>query len=197
MKYLFLFAFLILVQYEVRAFCGCRLPDDVKSNFEYADVVFTGKVLDRTPLRRWFRDTTNIRAEYEKHLTDHNNLLTEYKNNLRIQAIRPMSFKEYKANNYSMIREIEYTFEVTKIYKGKAKKKLIKIRSGSSEDCCGFQFKVGQEYLVYGKDKAKLYLKSKQLEAYKERKGTYETSICTLTTNLEKATAQIAELEKL
>ena len=176
-----------MIQFNTFGSCGCFLEETVKSNYEHTDIIFTGKVLNKTSIRRWIRDTTNARTGYLEYTT--------WYTERGWQADR--TYNQFKNWRYSLVMEIEYTFETTKIYKGKAKKKLVKIRSGSDLDCCGFHFNVGQEYLVYAKDKAKRYLKRNQLEAYEERKGTYETSICTLTTNLERATGQLKELKKL
>jgi hypothetical protein len=92
----------------------------------------------------------------------------------------------------------EYTFEVSKAYKGKdqIKSKIIRIQPGPTV-LCGIDLKVGQKYLVYGRDEAKRFLKHNQMEWYERTKGTFKTDICTLTTNLEKAAGQIEELKKL
>ena len=82
-------------------------------------------------------------------------------------------------NLYSWI-EYKTTVVVTEIYKGKFKGDTIIIFSGDGGGDCGFRFKVGENYIVYGsKIKNTLYYNIYS----KKRKNVFGTSTCTRTWN--------------
>lgn len=70
--------------------------------------------------------------------------------------------------------EIWYTFQVAGYFKGKSKKKTIRIRSGiTNADDCKFVFTKGKSYVVYANHPL--------TEKFKKDKSILETSVCTHT----------------
>lgn len=61
--------------------------------------------------------------------------------------------------------------EVARKFKGDGKAKIVKIHAGISESSCGFDFMVGEHYLIYGSI----------------TKGVWRTGLCTRTRNLPKS----------
>ncbi|MGJ8666367.1 MAG: hypothetical protein ACSHW7_08385 [Patiriisocius sp.] len=57
--------------------------------------------------------------------------------------------KENNSEIRSSFEEINYTFEVVKQYKGVPDTKTIKVKSYADSASCGYEFTLGQTYLVY------------------------------------------------
>jgi hypothetical protein len=55
------------------------------------------------------------------------------------------------------IQNAEYTIQATRIYKGKIKDTLIKIITGLGGGDCGFEFMIGNDYVVYCSYQNKYY----------------------------------------
>ncbi|MBK8721993.1 MAG: hypothetical protein IPL95_06850 [Saprospiraceae bacterium] len=55
------------------------------------------------------------------------------------------------------IQQAEYTIQITKVYKGIIKESLIKIITGLGGGDCGFEFKIGNEYIIYCSYESKYY----------------------------------------
>ncbi len=70
---------------------------------------------------------------------------------------------------------IEYSFEIVTLFKGTSKRDTIKIVTGTGNDDCGFQFVVGNEYIVYS------YLYRNNLMESLNISPFFFTEICTRT----------------
>jgi len=55
------------------------------------------------------------------------------------------------------IQKAEYTIQATRLYKGKIKDTLIKVITGLGGGDCGFEFMIGNEYVVYCSYENKYY----------------------------------------
>ncbi len=78
-----------------------------------------------------------------------------------ISAMR--TFPKDTLGEYSLFYEshiVKYDLLITEVYKGKIKQDTIKIFTGNGGGDCGFQFKVGMKYIIYGMKKS--YLANKR-----------------------------------
>ena len=66
---------------------------------------------------------------------------------------------------------IIYKFEVSEIIKGKIQSKIIEVASEMSGASCGYQFKLGRNYLVYS-------LKSKRFSKMTKNEFDFATGLC-------------------
>jgi hypothetical protein len=77
------------------------------------------------------------------------------------------------SKDFGDVEGCQFTFEVTRIWKGKAEKKEITVETGIGWSDCGYDFKIGASYIVY----------------CHEADGVLYTGICTRTciTNFERS----------
>lgn len=94
--------------------------------------------------------------------------------------------KQQQKTNYDGKEETydvgEIYFEVEEAFNGVKKGTRVTIRSGTGGGDCGYWFKRGQTYLVYG---------------YGENKGSFSTSICTRTREISGANEDLESLRSL
>ncbi|MEO7176102.1 MAG: hypothetical protein ABIV51_09430 [Saprospiraceae bacterium] len=64
------------------------------------------------------------------------------------------------------LTRIRYFVEVKRIYKGRVKKQIIEIITGNGNGDCGFEFKVGQEYVIYLDFKKRYFEKGEKVPRY-------------------------------
>jgi hypothetical protein len=80
-------------------------------------------------------------------------------------------------------------------YKGAKRIDTIKVRTGFGNGDCGFEFHLGQKYLIYAQDEHEIKYKQKKIgRSRKQLKGIYRTNICWRTKSISLATE---ELEKI
>ena len=89
---------------------------------------------------------------------------------------------------WSSADPIIYKFEITKTIKGKLKKEVIDIVSERSGASCGYNFELGESYLVYA-------IKSTHFSSKTNNEFDFVTSLCTRNQKLKKVTEK--ELRKL
>jgi len=73
------------------------------------------------------------------------------------------------------------TIKIVKKYKGKSKQKLVTIYTGLGGGDCGYPFKIGSRYIIYG-DKESIYGGMDNETLYPKEQPYYWTSICHRTT---------------
>ena len=183
MKYILLIAFLFFVNPDTFA-CSCIGTATTKEAFKGADVVFTGKVIEKKEIREWVFDTVDAPMRYQAMKKQEPNNQETYSAFKRRSYTRPI---------------YEFTFSIIKLYKGKSEESSFKVRTGTSGGDCGFPFQLNQDYLVYGRFAVENNLYSHEIpnEERKILKDIYQTSICTKTTSLANAKKQLKELKKL
>ena len=86
--------------------------------------------------------------------------------------------KVLKINSELLGYTKEITFEVESLWKGANNSKEIKVYTGQDSAMCGYNFEVGNEYLVYSVDTEEGLL----------------TGLCSRTTSIEYASEDLAEL---
>ncbi|MFM2395161.1 MAG: hypothetical protein RLZZ546_3144 [Bacteroidota bacterium] len=64
------------------------------------------------------------------------------------------------------IQKAEYTVQIIKIYKGKIKKSTIIITTGLGGGDCGFEFNIGNEYIIYCSYENKYYEQGKTVNQF-------------------------------
>jgi hypothetical protein len=75
----------------------------------------------------------------------------------------------------------EFTFEVTRTWKGTAEKKQITVQTGSGRGDCGYRFAIGGSYILYCYDE----------------KGVLHTDICARTCDIDSGWRTEAERKQL
>jgi hypothetical protein len=96
-----------------------------------------------------------------------------------------------KAKLKSSADPIIYKFELTKVIKGKIKKKIVEIASETMEMSCGYNFELGKSYLVYAR-------KSTHFSKITNNKFDFVTSLCDRNQKVEKVNKkEFLELKKL
>jgi hypothetical protein len=182
MKHLLLLIILVLVNLNSFA-CSCVGTETTKEAVAKSDIVFRGNVTGKAEIRLWVQDTTEALAMYQ-----------DFQKQDPTNSLTYLAFKE---RTFSIL-QYEYTFRVTKFYKGKSEEQQIKVRTGTDSGNCGYPFQLNQEYLVYGYFAVENNFYSPDISK-DERKvipGIYQTSICTKTTGLANAKNQLKELKK-
>ena len=109
--------------------CRCENEKNIKDEFEFVDYVVVGKILSI--------DTINVIDSNQIQNPIDNRVVQE----LPRQSIQVAHFK----------------LEINKIYKGVITKKTIDLYSAPSDESCGFIFKKGLSYVIYGFSKPVMY----------------------------------------
>jgi hypothetical protein len=87
-----------------------------------------------------------------------------------------------------VFRMLRYSFEISAVYKGKISKNKIEVITGFGLSDCGFQFAVGQEYIVYANHSIQNH------GSYRVKSKHLETNDCTRTRLYQ--LEEITELKK-
>ena len=74
-----------------------------------------------------------------------------------------------------IVDKIKYLFEVEYLYKGKSKKKMIEIITGTGTSDCGYIFELNKRYIVYLYTEDRFYGKGQKVKPF------LSTNICTRT----------------
>ena len=130
--------------------CRCEGETSVKEALRSATVVFKGKILSR--------ELTDSLGQYEAKLVG------DPKSPLRNILRTSMAI---------------YRIEVEKLYTGKMTSDTVTIITAPTTAGCGYQFVVGDEYIIYGEDSD--YRGSAKLTYKSTSNSTYWTHICTRT----------------
>jgi mevalonate kinase len=153
----FLLTLFILTSYNIIA-CECIIIKSIQKEFINADYVLTGKIISIE-----FVQILNNNGKKTKILT------SEFRDELDIFKGRVLA---------------KITVETTETLKGKKRKKEKIIYTGSGGGDCGFNFKEGEEYLIYAfKDS----WGTKELrESNRKYKNALYTDTCTRTKIIDK-----------
>lgn len=161
--------------------CSCVEATSIKTAVKYADYVVSGEILDSQIVRIW-SDTSDAKNWFTAlhqgdSITDYN----QWKNNSVLFSLQL----------------VEYRLLVETIYKGNIKSDTITIRTGFGRGDCGFQFHIGENYLVYGKyEKNVKYTLEKLGRSKKELREIFRTNICYRTQLKSRAQSDLEYLNK-
>jgi len=112
---------ILLLLYASKSFsCDCAFKPSIDSAARNSAYIFSGKLISQTKVTVLMSDTTW--AILGSNVTD-----------------EPF-----------VIDYIKYTFTVTKRYKDVGKEKTIDVYSPAGLSSCGYQFKKGHTYMIYG-----------------------------------------------
>ena len=130
--------------------CKCDDIPTVKESVKYADIVFSGLVISKI-------NTTDYRSKIISvgDTTNVYHRMTYY----------PMSIVKIK---------------LTKIYKGQTTADTITIITGPNSASCGYNFRVGENYIIYGYVNNKI-ISTQNYSIKTKDKNTYWTHQCSRT----------------
>ncbi|MCW8897355.1 MAG: hypothetical protein OQJ96_08055 [Flavobacteriales bacterium] len=149
--------------------CSCVGESTVKGEYKSADIVVTGQIISIET--EWFIDSTRIKEMIE----------------LGFSA----DSLDKKLTNYYLKKVL---VKVDNIYKGNTTTDTLTIYTGMGGGDCGFRFKEGQSYVIYGDIKSYFGDFNKEQE-FPKGQDLYWTNICTRTQEYNRK--EIKELEKL
>ncbi|HEY0262097.1 MAG TPA: hypothetical protein VGB95_03665 [Chitinophagales bacterium] len=157
-KKLILFLLLFGFTTEHLLACSCIGESTTKDEYMYRDIVLSGTIIE-------------IQTDWEPDSTAIKDLLE--------MGIAVDSFFD---QNYLRRYYTKNIIKIDRVYKGKIHSDTLTIYTGMSSGDCGFPFKQGGQYIVYG-------------YKHKGNKNNYWTSICTRTKRYDPNEA--AELKRL
>jgi len=140
---------ILLLTYQVLSACTCMGKENLKKSIKHANLIFLGKVISM--------DTVNIPVFIHNYST--------------------ISNKGGLIFNSSTEKWVQITFELKKLYKGKAKSNIVFIFTKPGKGNCGYPFLLNRMYVVYAKRKKRLFKKGPKVNSF------YVTDICTRTTD--------------
>ena len=102
---------------------------------------------------------------------------------------RGESIKSFQSFNYQNISEGKWltkvTLQISKVLKGKKRRKIRKVYTGIGDFDCGFNFVTGEKYILFGHTNDS---ETRALREYKNRyKNAISTSICAGTKEFEES----------
>jgi hypothetical protein len=142
--------------------CTCIGDSSISKEFEKSNIVITGKVLAYKNVKIW-SDTSYAKYAY----TNSNSQLT---------------YDEFKFQSplFGIILR-EYTVLIDTVFKGDISD-TIQIRTGFGGGDCGYQFTVGESYLIYALSESSIdYVQPKLGRSKEELFGIFRTDICSRT----------------
>jgi hypothetical protein len=145
--------------------CTCWGDSTVKKAVKNSDFVFTGKVISAERVSLLPKDYIV------------SSLLSEEENKSIVK------FKEI------LYARMKYVFEISAIYKGKVTVNTLVVYSGFGDGDCGYEFRIGHDYIVYAKWNKSL----KEADLLTPLKFL-ETNICTRTRLFDDN--EVAEIRK-
>ena len=153
-----------LVNLELAA-CSCRGESTVYGAVKKSDIVVSGQIISIE--KEWFLDATTT------------------KNNPKVDSLN------YQLNGYHLSK---VQILVSELYKGKIVNDTIVIYTGIGGGDCGYRFKKGMRYIVYGTAESYFgtYFKNR---SFPMGQDIYWTNICTRTQQY--SSLEIEALERM
>lgn len=149
--------------------CSCVGESTVKGGYENADIVATGQIISIET--EWLPDSARIKEMVELGF--------------------PADSLDKRLTNYYFKKVL---VKVDNIYKGNTTIDTLVIYTGMGGGDCGFRFKEGQSYVIYGDIKSYFGDFNKEQE-FPKGQDIYWTNICSRTQEYNRK--EIKELEKL
>lgn len=137
--------------------CRCDGESTVEVSVKYCAIVFKGNVISKT-----------ITSE-----------LSPY--GVKISGDTTSSFFRWTKNPVAVFK-----IKADKIYKGISNSDTISVITPANEAGCGFEFQVGQQYIIYGTKNDEV-LPGSSLKRFSTNNQTYWTNICHRTTQFFEA----------
>ncbi|MRX64772.1 hypothetical protein [Maribacter luteus] len=163
--YYILLSLLLLGFSDIYA-CTCQGESTVKGAIKNSDFVIVGEIISRA-----FVDIPD-------------------------SALIKQNFKDTLYHKqYPYVHRIsKYSIKIEKIYKGKTTSDTLDIYTGNGGGDCGYRFKIGDRYIVYGNKETYFGMTNNDCE-YPKGKNCIWTNICMRTTNYYQS--EIDEIEKI
>ncbi|MER3329506.1 MAG: hypothetical protein RIF34_08020 [Candidatus Kapaibacterium sp.] len=149
--------------------CSCVGEITVEGGYKSADIVTSGQVISIET--EWLPDSTRIKEMVELGF--------------------PADSLDKRLNGYYLRKVL---ILVDTVYKGRNRSDTLTIYTGMGGGDCGFRFKEGQKYIIYGDTDSYLGDFFRDQE-FPDGQNVYWTNICTRTQ--EHNRKEIKELEKL
>lgn len=146
--------------------CSCVGESTVEGGVKAADFVAVGTVISKDIIR----------------ITD----------TAQIQLFKPDTFL-WDKYPYT-IAIAKYTIVIDELFKGKIRSDTISIYSGLGGGDCGWRFKVGVKYIIYGDKKTYLGTDNNQFN-YPQGSNIFWTNLCTRTCVFDET--EIAQIKKV
>lgn len=153
--------------------CSCGEEGSIEESFAEADIVIHGTVVQQS--------STTIKETLNPNLGD------------SLEEL--ISIRDKDLLNSELVSKIQV--QVNKIYKGKVMSDTVIIYTARQSSACGYtQFKIGEEYIIYG-DKESYFSSIMLYEKIddSEKNGTFWTNQCTRTTRYNELEAN--QLDRL
>ncbi|MFO7867912.1 MAG: hypothetical protein R6U95_01270 [Bacteroidales bacterium] len=163
--YYILIALLILGFSDVYA-CSCQGESTVKGAIKSSAFVIVGEIISRDFIN--IPDSIMIRQNFNDSLAH--------------------KFYPY------VHRISKYKIQIEKVYKGKTVKDTMEIYTGNGGGDCGYRFKVGEKYIVYGVKENYFGMLNNDYD-YSKGEECIWTNICMRTTNYDES--EINEIENI
>jgi hypothetical protein len=149
--------FLITIKSAPSFACRCDGESTVEVSVKYCAIVFKGNVISKT-----------ITSEL-------------YPYGVRISGDTTSSFFRWTKTPVAIFK-----IKADKIYKGLSQSDTISVITPTSGAGCGFEFQIGQQYIIYGTKNDEV-LPGSSLKRFSTNNQTYWTNICNRTTQFFEA----------
>lgn len=151
--------------------CACMGGSTVEEGFKGADIVASGQVISSTTV--WIPDFVRIKEMTKLGI--------------------PVDSLDKRLNGY-YLKKVQILIDT--LYKGKVANDTLTIYTGMGAGDCGYSFKEGQKYIVYGDSDSYFgdLIKDQEL---KSDQDIYWTNICTRTQQHNKKEAKALEKIKI
>ena len=150
--------------------CSCVGESSVEESFRSSDVVAVGRVIQSDT--DWIPDSARI-----KEMVAHGFLADSL---------------DKRLYGYYFTR---VTVQIEKIYKGHAEGDTLTVYTGMGRGDCGFRFRQGQQYVIYGHNKSYLDVLLDN-ESLPNGRNVYWTNICTRTREADQEEIRRIENQK-
>ena len=177
MKSLLLLVIVSLVHCYGQA-CSCIGKESFDEAFKKSELVVSARIIDVKRVKIW-SDTTYAQWNYNP-------------------SVDTLTLEEYKFEERTYgFHELEYSFVVESTFKGADVKDTLRVRTGFGEGDCGFQFMVGEKYLIYAVSEHSIkYTLEKLGRSKKELRGIFHTTICDRTRSIKDAADDLRHLKR-
>ncbi|NQX97079.1 MAG: hypothetical protein HRT73_04250 [Flavobacteriales bacterium] len=175
---------IILISTTAIYACSCIGEVTVNEELKKSDLVIVGTVIDSQIVKFW-GDTTSTKTFFDMGIKQG-------------EIDSSLSYEYWKNNNsFAYFELIDFTVIVEKRFKGTRQTDTITVRTGFGGGDCGFNFNVGQRYLIYAEEEHRIkYSQNKPGREKKELIGIYRTNICWRTKPIAIAKKELRILKK-
>ena len=166
---LILLAFLVFgLTSKTALACSCG-QSSVKDAYKNSDIVISGQIISVT--EEYFSDSASIKE---------------------MIGLPTDQLDKHKRVNGLYLKKV--LIEVETVFKSQTTNDTLTIYTGAGGGDCGYRFKTGQKYIIYG-DQESYFGRVSKNKNFPSEQNIYWTNICTRTQEYNQA--EISELEKI